>query len=65
MKNDSSFGSRQSHGHTVIGEKETKLVNLSKVLVAAAFCIVACLIGFVTHAFLKNQEETAYNDQVT
>ena len=61
---DSSVVSGQSSVREAIGEKETTLVNFSKVLVFFSICIMAILIGYVARSFLASREKTQYQTEV-
>ena len=61
---DMSVVSGHSSVRERIGEKETAIVNLSKVLVFLSICILAILIGYVTRSFLESQDKTEYQTEV-
>lgn len=61
----SSSGGQEDSSSDEIAKNETRLVHYSKVLVVTVIVVVAVVIGFVTLTFVKQQEESTYQNHVS
>ena len=47
-----------------LAQKETRMVNYSKVLVVVVILVMASAIGLVTYQYVSSQEENGFKKQV-
>lgn len=61
----SSTGSPSFSEHNVIGSRENRLVNRSKLLMYSVLLLSATIVGGVTYWFMEGEEQRWYEDEVS